>query len=95
MSIGGDPRTGGPVQPGDPYAAGHLRQALACDERVGEQDLQVDIVGTQVVISGSAASPERRRAIEEVAREQLPGWDVRVLVDVIHRDGPIEREELG
>ncbi len=95
MSVGGDPRTGGPVEPGDPYAAGHLRQALACDERVGEQDLQVEIAGTRVVITGHVATEERRRAIAEVAHEQLPGWDVRVQVDLVSRDAPVEREELG
>lgn len=85
----------GPVEPGDPYAAGHLRQALAGDERVGEQDLQIDVSGTKVVVSGTATTAARAEAIEEVAREQLPGWVVRVLIDVVHQDAPVMREELG
>lgn len=79
----------------DPYVPGHLLEALASDERVGEQDLRVDVVGHRVLISGTVASEERRAAVEVVAREFLPGWDVRNLVDVVQRSGPVEREELA
>lgn len=79
----------------DAYVPGHLLEALINDERVGEHDLQVDVAGHRVVISGTVGSDERRRAVGEVAKEQLPGWEIRNLVDVVHRDGPVEREELS
>jgi osmotically-inducible protein OsmY len=78
----------------DAYVPGHLLEALASDERVGEQDLQVDVLGHRVVISGTVASEERRAAVEVVARELLPEWDVRNQVDVVHYGGPVEREQL-
>jgi hypothetical protein len=83
-----------PGEPLDEYVPGHLLDALIADERVGEHDLQVDRVGHRIVISGTVASEARRRAVEDVAREQLPGWDIRNQVDVVHRDGPVEVEEL-
>ena len=83
-----------PLDIADAYVPGHLLQTLVSDERVGEQDLQVEVVGHRIVITGTVASEERRRAVETVAREQLPGWDVRNQVDVVHRQGPVEREEL-
>lgn len=79
----------------DAYVPGHLLEALASDERVGEQDLQVDVVGHRVLISGTVASEERRAAVEVVAHELLPDWDVSNHVDVVHRGGPVEREDLG
>ena len=78
----------------DAYVPGHLLEALASDERVSEQDLRVDVVGHRVLISGTVASEERRAAVEVVAREYLPDWDIRNHVDVVHRSGPVEREEL-
>jgi hypothetical protein len=79
----------------DAYVPGHLLETLLADERVCEQDLQVEVVGHRIVITGTVGSEERRQAVELVAREQLPGWDVRNHVDVVHRSGPVEREELG
>ena len=78
----------------DAYVPGHLLEALASDERVGEQDLRVDVVGHRILITGTVASEERRAAVEVVAREFLPDWDVRSQVDVVHRGGPVEREDL-
>src|SRR5262245_40099745 len=56
------------------YLAERVRQALVEDPRAAELDVQVELVNAAetVVLTGCVATPERRRAIEEVAREVLP-----------------------
>ena len=59
-----------------PYREESLRQALATDPRVMEQELDVSIAGDRVVISGTVPTEDRRAAVTEVARERFP--DLRV-----------------
>jgi hypothetical protein len=56
----------------DDYEVQHLREALATDPRVGELELEVRAVAGKLFISGSVPTEERRRAIDEVAREVVP-----------------------
>jgi hypothetical protein len=79
----------------DVYAAAHLRERLVADERVGEQDLQTELVGGTVVITGEVATEERRQAVSQVAAETLGGLEHRNLVTVAHNDGPVETERLS
>ena len=53
-----------------PYREESLRQALATDPRVMEQELDVSIAGGRVVISGTVPTEDRRAAVTEVARER-------------------------
>jgi osmotically-inducible protein OsmY len=56
------------------YLAERVRQALVEDPRTAELDVQVELVNAAetIVLTGCVATPERRRALEEVAREVLP-----------------------
>ena len=60
----------------DDYAAQHLREALAVDGRVGEMGLHVRTVAGKVFLTGEVATPERRDAIDAVAAEVLPDYEV-------------------
>jgi hypothetical protein len=56
----------------DDYEVQHLREALVADPRVGELELEVRAVAGKLFISGTVPTEERRRAIDEVAREVVP-----------------------
>jgi osmotically-inducible protein OsmY len=79
----------------DPYLAAHLRERLVADERIGEQDLQTEVVAGTVVITGEVATEERRTAISHVAAETLGETTHRNLVTVARNDGPVETERLS
>jgi osmotically-inducible protein OsmY len=79
----------------DPYLAVHVRERLVADERVGEQDLQTEMVAGTVVITGEVTTEERRQAVSHVAAEMLGGTSHRNLVTVAHNDGPVETERLS
>jgi hypothetical protein len=79
----------------DPYLAAHLREHLVADERIGEQDLQTEIVAGTVVITGEVATEERRAAVSAVAVESLGDTAHRNLVTVARNDGPVETERVS
>jgi hypothetical protein len=79
----------------DPYLAVHVRERLVADERIGEQDLQTELVAGTVVITGEVTTEERRQAVSQVAAESLGGMPHRNLVTVAHNDGPVETERLS
>jgi len=80
---------------GDLYLAVHVREMLVADDRIGEQDLQTEMVAGTVVITGEVATEERRQAVSQVAAETLAGTPHRNLVTVVHNDGPVETERLS
>jgi len=79
----------------DPYLAVHVRERLVADERIGEQDLQTEMVAGTVVITGEVTTEERRQAVSQVAAETLGATPHRNLVSVAHNDGPVETERLS
>jgi hypothetical protein len=79
----------------DLYLAVHVRERLVADERIGEQDLQTEMVAGTVVITGEVTTEERRQAVSNVAAETLGGTPHRNLVTVAHNDGPVETERLS
>ena len=84
--------------PGDPpapeYLAEHLRTAFATDRRVHEQGLEVTIIGKTIVVRGTVSTPGLRDAVDEVARDVVPGADVVNDVDVPPNVEPDGVEEL-
>jgi osmotically-inducible protein OsmY len=54
------------------YLVEHVREALAGDERLGELELQVTVVGERIVVSGTVQTEERQRAISDVVSGLLP-----------------------
>lgn len=61
------------AEPSAPYRAGHIEQALADDDRVGEVDLHVEITGSRLVVTGNVASPGRQAAVAAVLAELVGG----------------------
>jgi hypothetical protein len=60
----------------DAYIAEHVHDALATDERVNEPELEVQVVGTRVMITGVVPTDERHDAVDDVVRECCPNLDV-------------------
>jgi hypothetical protein len=63
-------------EPTDAYVAAHVQEALARDTRVNEPELEVQVVGGKVFVTGVLPTDERRRAVEDVVHECCP--DLRV-----------------
>ena len=76
----------------DVYLAEQVRQALIQDPRVNELYVQVTVVGGQVFLRGTVATPERREAIATVARETLPGHEIHNQTKVGAYPEPAENE---
>ena len=74
------------------YLAQRLRDAVAADARTGELGLDVAVAGERLIVRGIVGSEERRRAIDDVAREILPDVEVVNETDVkeVHEPGAEE-----
>jgi hypothetical protein len=77
------------------YVVAHLRELLAHDERVAALDVQIRIVGSEVFLTGTVSSPERRAAVEAVVREEVPHLTPHNQLDVLPADAPSGREEIA
>ena len=78
----------------DQYVAARVHQALAEDERVHEQGIEVVVVGDALVLNGTVPSEERREAVELVAREVATGFTVRNAVAVADLSEPDTMERI-
>lgn len=58
------------------YVEAHVHEALARDPRVNEPELQVSVVKDRVLVTGIVPTEERRAAVTEVVREQVPDLEV-------------------
>jgi len=71
-------------QDADPrYLVARIREALTKDPRVNELSLEVSVSGGKVLISGTVATEERRRAVADVVGELAPGLEVRNATEVV------------
>lgn len=71
------------------YRAARLQEALATDERVAELGLEVAVRDDDAYISGNVSTQERRDAVSEIAREQLPGLRIHNQITVTgHLENP-------
>lgn len=77
------------------YLVGELQQALATDERVNMLDVKVMVLGNRVHLTGQVATEERRRAVEDVVTELLPGVEVRNELTVMGVNHPSQPEVIG
>jgi osmotically-inducible protein OsmY len=77
------------------YLVERLRTALAHDDRAGELDVHVRVLGARVYIQGTVATSERRDAVTTVAREVLPDHDVHNEMTVVGVTAPGEEERLA
>lgn len=61
-----------PLQPLPPeYLVQHIQDALATDPRARELGVDVRVVGTSVVLTGSVSTPDQRSSIGVVVTEVL------------------------
>jgi hypothetical protein len=58
------------------YVIAHVREALACDGRVNELEIEIAVSGNKIFLSGDVATPERKEAISDVVRECLPRHEI-------------------
>jgi hypothetical protein len=58
------------------YVAAHVQEALARDPRVNEPELEVQVAGGRVFVTGVVPTDERRRAVEDVVHECCPDLPV-------------------
>jgi hypothetical protein len=65
------------------YLVARLQEALARDERVGMQDLQVRVIQGRIHLMGEVATEERRSAIDAVALRIAPDTPIRNEVRVL------------
>ena len=67
----------------NPYLVQHIQDALASDPRARELGVDAQVVGDQVVLTGTVATPDLREAIGEVVAE------------VVEREGGHQGDEGG
>jgi osmotically-inducible protein OsmY len=74
------------------YLVHHIQDALASDPRVRELGVDAQVVGDRVVLTGTAATPEQRASIVDVAGEVARGYEVVNEMTVLsaEEDGTIE-----
>jgi osmotically-inducible protein OsmY len=58
------------------YLAERIHECLARDERVNEPELEVQVVGGRVFVTGVVPTPERQDGIAEVVRECSPDLEL-------------------
>ena len=75
------------------YLSAHLEEALAEDGRVAEQGLHVQVVGDQVVVSGTVSDRERKQAVAEVLSDLVGSRELVDLTEVAG-DGPPPEEQV-
>jgi osmotically-inducible protein OsmY len=76
------------------YLVGKLQRALATDSRVNMLDIKIVVCGGKIHLTGQVATDERRRAITEVVREQLPGIEVSNELTVLEVNHPPQPEVI-
>lgn len=77
------------------YVSQRLRDRLAADGRVNALGVEVTVRGGDVFLSGAVETEERRRAIADIAREELPGHVVHDGLAVTELDAAPGAEELS
>jgi hypothetical protein len=81
---------------GPAYLPGHIKEALATDERTHMLDVNVVVTEAQVFLIGMVPCDRRRLAAERVARELLPSHMTLVnSLCVESYKEPTETEHLG
>jgi hypothetical protein len=63
-------------EPTEAYTVAHVQEHLARDRRVNEPELEVQVIGGTVYITGTLPTEERRAAVADVVRECCPDLDV-------------------
>ncbi|WP_230202789.1 nucleotidyltransferase family protein [Parafrankia discariae] len=92
---GGEPVTVLDVNEPAEYLAGDLHERLAEDPRVAELGLDVAVGPEGITVRGEVATEGRRRAVDAVLADAVPGRPVRNDVVVSKRDSPSTMESVS
>ena len=76
------------------YQRARLEEALTTDTRVAEQGTHVAIEAGGLIVHGTVSTVQRRAAIDDVARQTLPGVEVRNDTTVVDLAEPDEEEPI-
>lgn len=71
-----------------------MRERIAEDGKTNELDVQVEQEGSQILLKGAVMIPERRKAVEEIARESFPGFSIENQIQVIECIEPPGTEDM-
>lgn len=77
------------------YLIGRIQQALATDPRTGELELDVQIAGGRIFLTGSVTTDDRCRAVEAVVREIAPDLDISNDLSVVPEQDPGPEERIS
>jgi osmotically-inducible protein OsmY len=76
------------------YLVAHLHEAMLTDDRLHEQAIEIVVVGDRLELRGEVATPERRTAAVQLARELAAGIEVVDDLRVSRLGGAGEPEAL-
>ena len=76
------------------YLLAKLREALAEDPRTNELDIQLEASGTKVLLRGEVVTEERLRAVEDIAREIMEGFEVVNQLRLVELKESLETEDI-
>lgn len=76
------------------YDLAHLRERIAEDSKTHELDVQVEREGSTILLKGAVTVAERRKAVEEIARETFPGFAIENQIQVVECSEPTATEEM-
>jgi hypothetical protein len=71
-----------------------LRQLLATDPRVLEQELDLTLLDDRVVVAGVVPTEERRRAVREVLAEAVGDLAIEDRIEVASFPPPVRPEPI-
>lgn len=78
----------------DDYLVEHLHDALATDQRTGELEVTVELLGDRVVLGGVVGNDARRAAVLAVVAERCGEVEVLDQMEVVVTTGPPTAEQL-
>jgi predicted nucleotidyltransferase len=77
------------------HGVARLRERLAEDPRTHELDVRCELAGSSVLLRGQVLTSERLRAVEDLAREVLPGTQIVNQLGLVELPEPRESEKIA
>ncbi|HEX4925211.1 MAG TPA: nucleotidyltransferase [Bdellovibrionales bacterium] len=76
------------------YVKGHIKDALAKDQRTGDLDLKIDVGSDQILLRGEVFSEVQKNAAEEICCQVAPGYSISNRITVPHFTRPEGSETI-
>jgi len=76
------------------YDLAHLRERIAEDAKTHELDVQIEREGCKILLKGAVTVADRRKAVEEIARETFPGFAIENQIQIVECSEPTATEEI-